>query len=81
MYMFLLYEQKNLVFFLNSIFYYLAELILDLIAQIGHNLFCSIPFSAEDIDKAIPAFDPSDIELPIFLSEYPSGQFLIEHQK
>ncbi|XP_021890707.1 myosin-15 [Carica papaya] len=41
----------------------------------------SIPFSAEDIDKAIPAFDPSDIELPIFLSEYPSGQFLIEHQK
>ncbi|KAM6541919.1 hypothetical protein CsatB_006366 [Cannabis sativa] len=31
----------------------------------------SIPFSTEDIDMAIPVIDPSDIQLPNFLSEYP----------
>ncbi|XP_015572900.1 myosin-15 isoform X2 [Ricinus communis] len=40
----------------------------------------SIPFSTEDIDMAIPAIDPSDIELPKFLSEYPPAQFLVLHQ-
>ncbi|KDP34022.1 hypothetical protein JCGZ_07593 [Jatropha curcas] len=40
----------------------------------------SIPFSTEDIDMAIPAIDPSDIELPKFLSEYPCAQFLVLHQ-
>ncbi|KAK2989432.1 hypothetical protein RJ640_018750 [Escallonia rubra] len=37
----------------------------------------SIPFSTEDVYMAIPAIDPSDIELPTILSEYPSAQFLI----
>ncbi|OIW12077.1 hypothetical protein TanjilG_15317 [Lupinus angustifolius] len=41
----------------------------------------SIPFSAEDIDIAIPAIDHDDIDLPPFLSEYPCAQFLISHQK
>ncbi|KAJ7966354.1 putative myosin [Quillaja saponaria] len=41
----------------------------------------SIPFSTEDIDMAIPAIDPSDIELPTFLSEYPCAQFLDPQQK
>ncbi|KAI4316463.1 hypothetical protein L6164_024441 [Bauhinia variegata] len=41
----------------------------------------SIPFSAEDIDMAIPAIDPDDIDLPAFLSEYPCAQFLGPHQK
>ncbi|KAJ4708904.1 putative myosin [Melia azedarach] len=41
----------------------------------------SIPFSTDDIDMAIPAIDPSDIEIPTFLSEYPCAQFLVEHQK
>ncbi|CAN1217160.1 XI-I [Linum perenne] len=36
----------------------------------------SIPFSTEDIDKAIPAMDPSDIHLPNYLLEHPSAQFL-----
>ncbi|TXG61785.1 hypothetical protein EZV62_013148 [Acer yangbiense] len=40
----------------------------------------SIPFSAEDIDKAIPTIDPSDIELPTFVSEYPCALFLVQHQ-
>ncbi|KAH7574460.1 hypothetical protein JRO89_XS03G0299300 [Xanthoceras sorbifolium] len=40
----------------------------------------SIPFSAEDIDKAIPTIDPSDIELPKSLSEYPCALFLVQHQ-
>lgn len=40
----------------------------------------SIPFSTEDIDMAIPAIDPSDIEPPSFLSEYSCVQFLIPHQ-
>lgn len=42
---------------------------------------CSIPFSTEDIDMAIPAIDPSDIELPSFLSEHPCAQFLVQKQK
>jgi hypothetical protein len=41
----------------------------------------SIPFSTEDIDIAIPAIDPSDIELPNFLSGYPCAQFLGQYQK
>ncbi|XP_061370136.1 myosin-15-like, partial [Gastrolobium bilobum] len=36
----------------------------------------SIPFSADDIDMAIPAIDPDDIVLPAFLSEYSCAQFL-----
>ncbi|XP_057511088.1 myosin-15 isoform X2 [Actinidia eriantha] len=36
----------------------------------------SIPFSTEDIYMALPAVDPSDIELPTSLSGYPSAQFL-----
>ncbi|KAK8513690.1 hypothetical protein V6N13_002418 [Hibiscus sabdariffa] len=41
----------------------------------------SIPFSTEDIDIAIPAIDPSNIEPPAFLSEYVCAQFLMQHQK
>ncbi|KAL1315385.1 hypothetical protein HN51_042153 [Arachis hypogaea] len=41
----------------------------------------SIPFSAEDIDMAIPAIDPDDIELPPFLSEHPCAEFLTSLQK
>ena len=41
----------------------------------------SISFSTEDIDIAITAIDPSDIELPAFLSEYPCAQFLLQHHK
>ncbi|RVX17395.1 Myosin-15 [Vitis vinifera] len=41
----------------------------------------SIPFSTEDIYMAIPPMDPSDVELPPFLSEHPSVQFLILHPK
>ncbi|CAL0322684.1 unnamed protein product [Lupinus luteus] len=41
----------------------------------------SIPFSAEDIDIALPAIDPDDVDLPAFLSEYPSARFLISNQK
>ncbi|KAK3021310.1 hypothetical protein RJ639_046881, partial [Escallonia herrerae] len=41
----------------------------------------SIPFSTEDVYMAIPAIDPSDIELPTILSEYPSAQFLIQPSK
>ncbi|GFS39335.1 myosin [Actinidia rufa] len=33
-------------------------------------------FSTEDIYMALPAVDPSDIELPTSLSGYPSAQFL-----
>ncbi|XP_045800079.1 myosin-15-like isoform X5 [Trifolium pratense] len=40
----------------------------------------SIPFSAEDIDMAIPAVDADDIELPAFLCEYPCAQFLVSHE-
>lgn len=38
--------------------------------------FCSIPFSTEDISKAIPRIDPIDIELPQFLHHPPSAQVL-----
>lgn len=41
----------------------------------------SIPFSTEDIYMAIPAIDPSDIELPTVLSEYSSAQFLVQRVK
>ncbi|OVA09470.1 IQ motif [Macleaya cordata] len=37
----------------------------------------SIPFSTEDISKAIPAIDPSDVEPPTFLHEYSCAQFLL----
>ncbi|CAI8599486.1 unnamed protein product [Vicia faba] len=40
----------------------------------------SIPFSAEDIDMAIPAVNTDDIELPSFLCEYPCAQFLVLHE-
>ncbi|XP_057957772.1 myosin-15 [Malania oleifera] len=39
----------------------------------------SIPFSTEDIYMAIPAMDPSGVELPNLLSEHPSAQFLVQH--
>ncbi|TKY74852.1 Myosin-15 protein [Spatholobus suberectus] len=41
----------------------------------------SIPFSAEDIDMAMPAINAADIDLPAFLCEYPCAQFLILHEK
>lgn len=42
---------------------------------------CSIPFSMEDVDMALPPIDPSDIELPPFLSDHPCAQFLLQdHQ-
>ncbi|XP_073224429.1 myosin-15-like [Cicer arietinum] len=40
----------------------------------------SIPFSAEDIDMAIPAVNTDDIELPAFLCEYPCAKFLVLHE-
>ncbi|KAF6146597.1 hypothetical protein GIB67_008883 [Kingdonia uniflora] len=41
----------------------------------------SIPFSTEDISKAIPTTDPSDIEIPESLRECSSAQFLISVKK
>ncbi|XP_028556218.1 protein OPAQUE1 [Dendrobium catenatum] len=41
----------------------------------------SIPFSTEDISKAIPAIDPNDVELPQSLEHFPSAQFLLEHSE
>nr|KAJ0193022.1 hypothetical protein LSAT_V11C800417510 [Lactuca sativa] len=41
----------------------------------------SIPFSTEDIYMAIPGIDPTDIEPPAFLAEYPSAQFLLSNPK
>ncbi|XP_022892708.1 myosin-15 [Olea europaea var. sylvestris] len=41
----------------------------------------SIPFLTEDVYMAIPAIDHSDIEVPKFLSEYPSAQFLVQPPK
>uniref|UniRef100_A0A1J3FM19 Myosin-15 n=1 Tax=Noccaea caerulescens TaxID=107243 RepID=A0A1J3FM19_NOCCA len=38
----------------------------------------SIPFSAEDIDKAIPVLDPSEVEPPKFVSEYTCAQSLVK---
>ncbi|KAK2452762.1 hypothetical protein P8452_00475 [Trifolium repens] len=40
----------------------------------------SIPFSAEDVDKAIPPIDLDEIDLPVFVSEYSCAQFLNPHQ-
>ncbi|CAM8916590.1 unnamed protein product [Rhodiola kirilowii] len=37
----------------------------------------SIPFSTEDVYMAIPEIVPSVVELPTFVSEYPSAQFLV----
>lgn len=41
----------------------------------------SIPFSTEDIYMAIPAIEPSGVELPKFLSEYLSAQLLVKDMK
>ncbi|KAK4493167.1 hypothetical protein RD792_017977 [Penstemon davidsonii] len=41
----------------------------------------SIPFSTEDVYMAIPAIDPAEIELPQFMSEYPSAQLLLQNLK
>ncbi|KAL9249460.1 Myosin-15-like protein [Drosera capensis] len=41
----------------------------------------SIPFSTEDISKAIPVIDPMDIEIPAFLLEHPAAEFLGRHAK
>ncbi|KAL6534061.1 hypothetical protein OROHE_013894 [Orobanche hederae] len=41
----------------------------------------SIPFSTEDVYMAIPAIDPSDIELPQFFSEYPSAKQMLQNLK
>ncbi|XP_077236357.1 myosin isoform X2 [Tasmannia lanceolata] len=39
----------------------------------------SIPFSTEDISKAIPALDPTDVELPPSFHDIHSAQFLLQH--
>ncbi|URD93545.1 DIL domain [Musa troglodytarum] len=41
----------------------------------------SIPFSTEDISKAIPAMDPTDVELPQSLQQLPSVQSLFQPSK
>uniref|UniRef100_A0A803LYP2 Uncharacterized protein n=1 Tax=Chenopodium quinoa TaxID=63459 RepID=A0A803LYP2_CHEQI len=38
----------------------------------------SIPFSTEDISKAIPATDPMDVKIPACLSTVPAAKFLLE---
>lgn len=38
----------------------------------------SIPFSTEDISKAIPAIDPMDVKPPVGVSDVPAAQFLLE---
>ncbi|KAK1288010.1 hypothetical protein QJS10_CPB19g01893 [Acorus calamus] len=38
----------------------------------------SIPFSTDDISKAIPAVDPIEVEVPSCLRETPAAQFLIQ---
>ncbi|WOL20211.1 myosin-15 isoform X1 [Canna indica] len=40
-----------------------------------------IPFSTEDISKAIPVIDPTDIELPLSLHQLPSAQNLLQHSE
>ncbi|CAL9171600.1 unnamed protein product [Musa hybrid cultivar] len=40
-----------------------------------------IPFSTEDISKAIPAMDPTDVELPQSLQQLPSVQALFQPSK
>lgn len=44
---------------------------------LNFNFWRSIPFSAEDIDMAIPAINTDDVELPALLCEYPCAQFLV----
>ncbi|XP_074276435.1 myosin-15 isoform X2 [Silene latifolia] len=39
----------------------------------------SIPFSTDDISKAIPAIDPMDVKPPAFTSEFPVAKFLLEN--
>ncbi|KAG9458232.1 hypothetical protein H6P81_002740 [Aristolochia fimbriata] len=39
----------------------------------------SIPFSTDDISKAIPPIDPTDVGLPPLLHDIPSAQFLLGH--
>lgn len=41
----------------------------------------SIPFTTEDIYMALPAIEPSNIEIPTVLSGYPSAQFLVQDAK
>ncbi|KAH9616472.1 hypothetical protein KSS87_005406 [Heliosperma pusillum] len=41
----------------------------------------SIPFSTDDISKAIPAVDPMDVKPPAFTSEFPVAKFLLENSK
>ncbi|KAL9258821.1 OPAQUE1-like protein [Drosera capensis] len=41
----------------------------------------SIPFSTEDISKAIPVIDLMDTEIPAFLFEHPAAEFLGRHAK
>ncbi|XP_021738908.1 myosin-15-like [Chenopodium quinoa] len=38
----------------------------------------SIPFSTEDISKAIPATDPMDVKIPACLSNVPAAKFLLD---
>ncbi|KAL9226908.1 hypothetical protein vseg_002666 [Gypsophila vaccaria] len=38
----------------------------------------SIPFSTDDISKAIPAMDPVDVKPPAFASEFPVAKFLLQ---
>ncbi|KAK4761850.1 hypothetical protein SAY87_029734 [Trapa incisa] len=38
----------------------------------------SIPFSMDDVDMALPPIDPSDAQLPPFLSGHPCAQFLLQ---
>ncbi|KNA05554.1 hypothetical protein SOVF_189230 [Spinacia oleracea] len=38
----------------------------------------SIPFSTEDISKAIPAIEPMDVKIPTCLSDVPAAKFLLE---
>eukprot|EP00268_Persea_americana_P060201 TRINITY_DN7465_c0_g1_i4.p1 TRINITY_DN7465_c0_g1~~TRINITY_DN7465_c0_g1_i4.p1 ORF type:complete len:1579 (-),score=282.61 TRINITY_DN7465_c0_g1_i4:597-5333(-) len=58
----------------------------DILSKDSHNFMSnsflldddlSIPFSTEDISKAIPPIDPADVEVPSFLRDTPSAQFLI----
>ncbi|KAI5393544.1 hypothetical protein KIW84_060605 [Lathyrus oleraceus] len=41
----------------------------------------SIPFSAEDVDTAIPPIDLDEIDLPLFVSDYSCAQFLNSKQE
>ncbi|GMG99196.1 hypothetical protein Nepgr_001036 [Nepenthes gracilis] len=41
----------------------------------------SIPFSTDDISKAIPAIDPLNVELPTSLLECPAAKILLQHTK